>query len=110
MFGFNYGVAIGTTNVSDGVRLAVGSEVRISDDTIDTNNINVNGIVTSTSGVATYYGDGQYLSLGNNSYLGIGIGTTAGVVGYGITFLDLKGAGVSTTFYDSNTGIATILR
>ena len=108
MFAFNYGVAIGTTTVANGVRLAVGSQVRITDDTISTKNINVNGIVTSTSGIATYYGDGQYLSLDNNQYLGIGIGTTGGVVGYGITFLDLKGAGVSTTQYESSVGIATI--
>ena len=40
--------------------------------------------------------------------MGIGIGTTGGVVGYGITFLDLKGAGVSTTFYNNSVGIATI--
>ena len=66
------------------------------------------GIVTATSGVVTYYGDGQYLDLTNNPSTGIGIGTTGGVVGYGITFLDLKGAGVSTTQYNSSTGIATI--
>jgi hypothetical protein len=66
------------------------------------------GIITATSGIVTYYGDGQYLDLTNNPSTGIGIGTTGGVVGYGITFLDLKGAGVSTTQYNSNTGIATI--
>ena len=66
------------------------------------------GIITATSGIVTYYGDGQYLNLSNSPYMGIGIGTTGGVVGYGITFLSLKGAGVSTTFYNSNTGIATI--
>jgi hypothetical protein len=66
------------------------------------------GIITATSGIVTYYGDGQYLDLTNNPSTGIGIGTTGGLVGYGITFLDLKGAGVSTTQYNSNTGIATI--
>ena len=66
------------------------------------------GIITATSGVVTYFGDGQYLDLTNNPSTGIGIGTTGGVVGYGITFLDLKGAGVSTTQYNSSTGIATI--
>ena len=66
------------------------------------------GIITATSGIVTYYGDGQYLDLTNNPSTGIGIGTTGGVVGYGITFLDLKGAGISSTFYNSNTGIATI--
>ena len=108
IFGFNYGVAVGTTTVADGVRLAVGSDVRITDDTINTVNLNVNGIVTSTSGVATYYGDGQYLNLKGSSYTGIGINTTGGLVGFGVTYLHLKGSGVSTTFYDSNTGIATV--
>jgi hypothetical protein len=59
------------------------------------------GIITATSGIVTYYGDGQYLDLTNNPSTGIGIGTTGGLVGYGITFLDLKGAGVSTTQYNS---------
>ena len=66
------------------------------------------GIITSSSGIVTYYGDGSYLNLSSNSSTGIGIGTTGGIVGYGITFLDLKGAGVSTTFYDNSVGIATI--
>ena len=66
------------------------------------------GIVTATSGIVTYYGDGQYLNLSTNPSSGIGIGTTGGVVGYGVTFLDLKGTGVSTSFYNSNVGIATI--
>ena len=66
------------------------------------------GIITATSGVVTYFGDGNFLNLTSNPSRGIGIGTTGGLVGYGVTFLDLKGAGVSTTFYNSNTGIATI--
>ena len=66
------------------------------------------GIVTATSGIVTYYGDGQYLDLTNNPSTGIGIGTTGGIVGYGITFIDFYGAGVSTSLYDSNVGIATI--
>jgi hypothetical protein len=66
------------------------------------------GIITATSGIVTYYGDGQYLDLSGNPTAGIGIGTTGGLVGYGITFIDFYGVGVSTTFYDSSVGIATI--
>jgi len=66
------------------------------------------GIVTASSGIVTYYGDGQYLDLTSNPTTGIGIGTTGGVVGYGITFIDFYGAGVSTSYYDSSVGIATI--
>jgi hypothetical protein len=66
------------------------------------------GIVTATSGIITYYGDGRYLNLASNPSTGIGIRTTGSVIGYGITFLDIKGTGVSTTFYNSSVGIATI--
>jgi hypothetical protein len=95
-----------------------GGDIEVSNvDTVDLNVTGIStlgtvrissGIITATSGIVTYYGDGQYLDLTNNPSTGIGIGTTGGLVGYGITFLDLKGAGVSTTFYNSNTGIATI--
>jgi hypothetical protein len=180
-FLFNYAVGVGSTQVPNGVRFAVGS-IQFTDNVINTTNLNTagvgtittasvnlgyvntgivttlsgsnlsytgigsfgsinadtgrvttgivtnlsgsnlnysgistlgsviiySGIITATSGVVTYYGDGQYLNLGNNPNTGIGIGTTGGIVGYGITFLDLKGAGVSTTFYNSSAGIATI--
>ena len=67
------------------------------------------GIITATTGIVTYYGDGSYLT-GNarNLTATIGIGTSGGVVGYGVSFLDLRGAGVSTAFYNGNVGIATI--
>ena len=66
------------------------------------------GIITATSGIVTYFGDGNFLNLTSNPSRGIGIGTTGGVVGYAVTFIDFKGAGVSTTQYNSSTGIATI--
>jgi hypothetical protein len=69
----------------------------------------VSGIITATSGIVTYYGDGSYLT-GNarNLTATIGIGTSGGVVGYAVSFIDLKGAGVSTAYYNSSVGIATI--
>jgi len=63
------------------------------------------GIVTAASGIVTYYGDGSQLS---GVIGGIGINTEGGLVGFGVTYLHLKGAGVSTTFYSSATGIATV--
>ena len=63
------------------------------------------GIVTATSGIVTYYGDGSQL---DGVIGGIGINTEGGLVGFGITYLHLFGAGVSTTFYDQSAGIATI--
>jgi hypothetical protein len=116
------GAALSSLVVSGISTLAIvdinGGDIEVSNvDTVDLNVTGIStlgtvrissGIITATSGIVTYYGDGQYLDLTNNPSTGIGIGTTGGVVGYGITFLDLKGAGVSTTFYNSNTGIATI--
>jgi hypothetical protein len=96
-----------------------GGDILVSN--VDTTDLNVTGIstlgtvlvssgvVTATSGIVTYYGDGSYLT-GNarNLTATIGVGTTGGVVGYGVSFLDLRGAGVSTALYDGNVGIATI--
>jgi hypothetical protein len=137
IFGLNYGLAIGTTTVANGVRLAVGSDVTVTDTTINAVNANISnrinagitstinlqvtgvstlgtvqissGVVTATSGIVTYYGDGSYLT-GNarNLTATIGLGTTGGVVGYGVSFLDLRGPGLSTVFYNNNVGIATI--
>ena len=63
------------------------------------------GIVTASTGIVTYYGDGRYLQ---NVISGVGIGSTGGVVGYGVTFINFYGPGVSTAYYSSNTGIATV--
>lgn len=67
------------------------------------------GIITATTGVVTYYGNGSFLT-GNarNLTATIGIGTSGGAVGYGVSFLDLRGPGLSTVFYNGNVGIATI--
>lgn len=67
------------------------------------------GIITATSGIVTYYGDGSYLT-GNarNLTATIGIGTSGVAVGYGVSFLDLRGPGLSTVFYNNDVGIATI--
>lgn len=63
------------------------------------------GIVTATTGVITYYGDGSQL---DHIQSGIGIGTTGGLVGYGATFINFYGTGVSTAHFSETTGIATI--
>ena len=65
--------------------------------------------VGSHAGIITYYGDGA-----NLTGVTIGIGTTgdgsAGIhpVGYGVTYLEFKGAGFTTAYYDGNLGIATL--
>ena len=68
------------------------------------------GIITASSFVSSgtvsassFSGDGSQLT-----GLGIGINTATGLVGYGFTHLHFRGAGVSTTNYNTNLGIATI--
>ena len=99
-------IGIGTTNPTS--ELVIVGNVFVSGiSTLGTVKIS-SGIVTATSGVVTYFGDGNFLNLTSNPSRGIGIGITGGVVGYAVTFINFKGAGVSTTQYNSNTGIATI--
>jgi len=98
---------VGFSTFQDYVFIQDGLNVTGAGATIGTVKIS-SGIITATSGVVTYYGDGQYLNLTDNPSTGIGIGTTGGVVGYGITFLDLQGPGLSTVFYNNTVGIATI--
>ena len=124
-FAFNYGLAIGTTTMSDGVRLAVGSDIAITDTTINTININsssidssninisgistlgsivVNsGIITASTGIVTYYGDGSKLT---NILSGVGISSLGTFIGAGATILNFVGTAVSTVAVSS--GIATI--
>ena len=107
----------GTLNV--GGATTIGGYTDINADTDINGTLNVSGITTigtvlitsgivtatSPSGIVTYYGDGSEL-LGVIG--GIGIGTTGGTLGYGVTFVNFFGAGVSTAVYESSVGIATI--
>ena len=62
-------------------------------------NLNVQGIVTATRFIGIHTStDGG----------GVGIGSTTAHVGYGITYIDFKGPGVSTVYYSSVTGVSTV--
>jgi len=68
------------------------------------------GIITATSGIVTYYGDGQYLQ---NIVSGVGIATTnpstgySEIVGLGATIITFAGPGVSTNAtYNGGTGVS----
>ena len=60
-FAFNYAVAIGTTTMADGIRLAVGSSITMTDDTINATSANftnlsatnITGSLTGTISTAT---------------------------------------------------------
>jgi len=99
---------VGFSTFNDYVFIQDGLNVTGAGATIGTVKIS-SGIITATSGIVTYYGDGSYLT-GNarNLTATIGIGTSGVAVGYGVSFLDLRGPGLSTVFYDNNVGIATI--
>ena len=85
--------AAGIVTANGGVK--VGSAI-----TLATNgNLAVTGILTAKEFV------GVFTSAGG---AGVGIGSTTGLVGYGFTFINFKGPGVSTVFASSTTGIATI--
>ena len=90
-----------------------------------TNRLIVSGVSTQTGGInvgtaatisangnATFSGIvtakeyvGVFTSAGG---AGIGIGSTTAHVGYGVTYIDFKGPGVSTVYSSSVTGITTI--
>jgi len=63
------------------------------------------GVVTATSGIVTYYGDGQYLS---NVTRGVGIGTT-NIIGFGATVLYFQGPGISTVTVGSGIGTINVI-
>ena len=143
IFGFNYGLAIGTTTVSNGVRLAVGSNVTVTDTTVNapsgnftnltgtagtitnltgtsgtittfnstdlrSTNLNVtgistlgtvkisSGIITATSGIVTYFGDGSNLTgIATGLTATIGIQSGGFTVGTGITIVNVVGTGLT---------------
>lgn len=98
-------IKIGGTTVFDNSRNIV-DVVDINSSGISTlGTVVVNsGVITATSGVVTYYGDGQYLQ----NVKGIGISTSGGIVGTAATLITFIGPGVSTVTVDSVSGIATI--
>ena len=66
---------------------------------VDVANINVSAAVTANK----FYGDGSTLT-----GVSVGVRTAGAVLGFGVTFLDIRGSGVSTAYFNSNVGIATL--
>ena len=74
-------------------------------------NATFSGIVTATRFYAANGGGagGRFIGIHTSADGGgIGIGSTTAHVGYGITYIDFKGPGVSTVYSSSVTGITTI--
>ena len=130
--GAAFTVDANTGNVAVSGILTVGGNLSVTGDItydeVTGRNLNITGITTlagqanfGTSGVgatiaangnATFSGIvtakeyvGVFTSAGG---AGIGIGSTSAHVGYGFTYIDFKGPGVSTVYASSVTGITTI--
>ena len=104
--------SIGLVTARTGVRVTAGGIVVTAGVSTFGANVTSTGSVLvgsgqsfgATSGNAVYYGDGSNLS---GVIAGVGINTAGGNVGYGVTLLDFRGAGVSTITAPVS-GIATI--
>jgi len=98
--------SVGLVTARTGIRVLAGGAV-IAGATTATNGIRVGAgqSIGSDGAAVIYYGDGSNLSGLPQS--GIGIQTSQGSVGYGVTLLKFVGAGVSD-FTTPSSGISTI--
>ena len=108
---FNYGVGIGSTQIPNGVRLAVGSVQFTQNDLAVIRNINASGVITATTFIGqSNAGVGTITTLSgtNINYSGIAtVGSNLGVAGV-TTTQHLNVIGFTTTVNQSITGVATI--
>ena len=90
----NGNVAIsGITTINGGIYVGTAASIHAN------GNLGITGIATADRFIGIHTSaDGG----------GIGIGSTTAHVGYGITYIDFKGPGVSTVYSSSVTGITTI--
>ena len=93
-------VATGNTARYENLNVTgLGTIATLSSNSINVVSLNASGIVTANK----YFGDGSTLT-----GVSVGVRTEGAVLGYGVTFLDFRGAGVSTAFFNTNVGIATV--
>ena len=96
---YSGGAGVGGTNIFINTSGIITAAAFFTSGIITASSFVSSGTVTASS----FSGDGSQLT-----GLGIGINTATGLVGYGFTHLHFRGAGVSTTNYNTNLGIATI--
>ena len=93
-------VATGNTARYENVNISgLGTIATFSSNAVNAVSINASGMVTASK----FYGDGSTLT-----GVSVGVRTAGAVLGYGVTFLDFRGAGVSTAYFNTNVGIATV--
>ena len=87
--------SLGIVTARTGIRVLAGGAV-IAGATTATNGIRIGAgqSIGSDGAAAVFYGDGSNLTGLPQS--GVGIKTSGGNVGFGVTFLDFRGAGIST--------------
>ena len=93
-------VATGTTARYENINITgLGTIATLSSNAVNAVSINASGMVTASK----FYGDGSTLT-----GVSVGVRTAGAVLGYGVTFLDIRGSGVSTAYFNTNVGIATL--
>ena len=93
-------VATGNTARYENINITgLGTIATLSSNAVNAVSINASGIVTANK----FYGDGSTLT-----GVSVGVRTAGAVLGYGVTFLDIRGSGVSTAYFNTNVGIATL--
>jgi len=104
---FNYGVGIGSTQIPNGVRLAVGGVQVTDSDIIKIRNINASGIITATTFVGNLTGTATTAinvigGIGSLSSLSVSGITTVGFLT--ASNISVSGVVTATTFYGNLTG------
>ncbi len=99
-FAFNYGVAIGTTIMANGVRLAVGSGITMSDDGITANSLTITNLNTSSATANLFNANATYINA-FQSATDIVIGSESGIT----TFRN--SVRVTDSLYDSSNNPGT---
>ena len=93
-------VATGNTARYENINITgLGTIATLSSNAVNAVSINASGMVTASK----FYGDGSTLT-----GVSVGVRTAGAVLGYGVTFLDIRGSGVSTAYFNTNVGIATL--
>jgi hypothetical protein len=117
-FAFNYGVAIGTTTVANGVRLAVGSGITMTDTEVSATTFRgaLSGTATSTTNIPNLTGDitsnGTTTSIASGVIVNDDINASAAIADTKLATIStaLKVSNSATTATDANTASAIVAR
>jgi hypothetical protein len=96
-------LTIGTSSITlNGIdnTIKIGTGLTLT----ESGNANYAGFVTALA----FFGDGTNIDISQNPDNGVGLSTVGGVVGYAVTHINLFGTSISTSTYNSSSGIATV--